>query len=271
MPFAPVPAPFRSGALLVGHGTRDAEGQREFLRTVAGVAASLPEVAVQPCYLELVEPSIEQGIERLLEQAVSRIVVAPLLLFAAGHAKRDVPRAIDAARRRFPHVEFVQASHLGCHERLLELSAERYRQAERVGGATRDAGRGGKGADPDATLLIMVGRGSLDAEALRETRRFVDLRRERTPVAMARTCFLALAQPSLAETLAEAGGLAYDAIVVQPHLLFSGELLTTVRRQVEEASDRFPWHEWRLCRHLGAEPEVVAAVVARLQLRQPPP
>lgn len=255
----------RTGVLLVGHGTRDERGQREFVATVEQIAAAAPEFLVRCCYLELVEPSVDVGIERLVAEGATTIVVAPLLLFAAGHAKRDVPRAIDAARARFPQVEFVQADHLGCHERLLELSAHRFEAAKRL----VDTNDGGDDAEPRRStggcLWIVVGRGSLDATALEEMERFARLRAARTDVTDWRVCYLAMAKPTLAEMLAEAAELPYDRVVVQPHLLFAGELLGAIRLQVAERSRQQSWRDWRLCDHLGPDRAVADAVLSRVR------
>src|SRR4051812_42479918 len=88
-----------------------------------------PRTPVAACYLELAEPSIAQGIEQLIARGVRQVVVLPLLLFAAGHAKEDVPTAVHACQGNYPGVEFTFASHLGCHERLLQLSAQRFGEA----------------------------------------------------------------------------------------------------------------------------------------------
>jgi len=256
------PASPRTGYLLVGHGTRDTHGQAEFHATVALVAAACPDAIVQPCFLELVEPSISDAIARLAKAGVERVVVAPLLLFAAGHAKRDVPEAIDAADRRFPQMRFVQAAHLGCHEDLLELSARRFRDAAAV---LEPSATAVVDAETLAakTLWIMVGRGSLDAEATTEFERFTELRRGRTPVAAAWNAYLAMAKPSLREVLARAEAAEYARIVVQPHLLFSGELLVAARDLVRGSARQTPDREWRFASHLGPDNLVAAALVGR--------
>ncbi|MFO0906120.1 MAG: sirohydrochlorin chelatase [Pirellulales bacterium] len=243
------------GVLVVGHGTRDPRGQAEFLAAVQQIAAQASDQMVRPCYLELVEPGIDEGIDRLAAEGATTIVVAPLLLFAAGHAKRDVPRAVDAARLRHPQIHFVQAAHLGCHPRILELSDRRYRAASQVGSA-----RGGR-----STLWIVVGRGSLDREALAEMEHFAQLRMATTGADDYVVCYLAMAQPSLAETLAKNAEWRYDRVILQPHLLFHGELLETIRMQVDACSRQHDSIEWLLCGHLGPDVAVAEALAGRVR------
>lgn len=91
------PSP-RQPVLLVGHGTRDPEGVAGFLELAALVAERRPEWQVEPAFLEFAAPSIADGVAKLLAEGTPELlVVAPLLLFAAGHAKEDIPREVAAA------------------------------------------------------------------------------------------------------------------------------------------------------------------------------
>ena len=261
------PAPPRLGYLIVGHGTRDAAGQAEFHAAVAQIAAACPGILVQPCFLELVEPSIPDAIERMVAAGVERVIAAPLLLFAAGHAKRDVPDAIEAARQRFPTVHFAQAAHLGCHQALLEISARRFLDAQPVLETTMETGLAKSGDD---TLWILVGRGSLDADATAECERFARLRRALTPVAAVWNGYLAMAKPTLREVLARAEATEYARVVVQPHLLFSGELLVTARELVRASAERVPSRQWYWAEHLGPAEQVAAAVIDRCRQAEGP-
>jgi sirohydrochlorin cobaltochelatase len=232
----------KQGLLLVGHGTRDRAGRAEFLRLV-GLTDRREGWTVEGAFLELAEPDIGQAVARLVERGVERLTVSPLLLFAAGHVKRDLPRAVRAALREHPGGQWRQAGHMGCHAALLELSARRFRAAlvEREPRAA------------DETLLLMVGRGSFDAGASAETRRFAALRAERTPAGRVETCFYAMAEPSLDAMLAEITNWPHRRVVVQPHLLFHGELLATIRERVRKAAQAAPRQEWIVTEHLGSD------------------
>src|SRR5438876_10639298 len=85
------------GLLLIGHGTRSESGVRQFLEVADRVAEQAPDQIVEPAFLELAEPSIETAISRLGDRGARSFVTVPLLLFAAGHVKRDIPEAIRQA------------------------------------------------------------------------------------------------------------------------------------------------------------------------------
>jgi sirohydrochlorin cobaltochelatase len=255
------------GLLVVGHGTADAVGAAETRATAGLAAALLPGVPVGIGFLEIASPSIGTAVTRLAGRGCRTIVAAPLLLFAAGHARRDVPEALVAAAAQ-AGVGVLQSAPFGCHERIVELSARRRREAvERL--APVDA------AD---TVLVMIGRGSSAPDAVPQLREFAQLSVAAggTPPAGVELAFVAAARPTLDEALAAAADRAAVSrrVVVQPHLLFHGH----VQEQVTAAVDRWraarPEIEWVQVERLGADGAVAAALVdrageaARLETRQ---
>src|SRR5687768_1551001 len=102
----------QSGILLIGHGTRDEGAQAELLATASLLQQRLPAVPVQPAYLELAEPTIADGWSKLVERGVRRIAAVPVLLFAAGHAKKDIPKLLAECSRRSGGLPWTQSGPL---------------------------------------------------------------------------------------------------------------------------------------------------------------
>jgi len=245
--------PTDAGLLLVGHGSREQSGVCEFLATSRLVAAMDERLTVEPCFLEFAEPAIADGFRALVRRGTRRIVVVPVLLFAAGHAKRDIPAAVAAAAAAETGVVVVQSDHLGCHEAILELSRLRYDEAIAEH----------SGADDGDTMLVMVGRGSHDPQATAEMRRLVELRAPAARMRRARACFVAMAEPRLTDVLDQAVTCGAKHIVVQPHLLFGGVLVDRIRQTVEEFAARYPRLRWVTARHLGPSELVARAILCR--------
>ena len=88
--------------------------------------------------------------------------------------------------------------------------------------------------DPGETLLILVARGSSHSDAIADMHRFTDLRAGRSGVT-AKCCFAAVAQPTLDEMFDSAARSSYRRVVVQPHLLFVGQVLDQIYAAVEQA------------------------------------
>ena len=243
----------RLGLLLVGHGTRDAGGVSEFLALADQVAGRLPNVLVRPGFLELAEPSIRDAVEAITSRNVDAIVVVPALLFAAGHAKRDIPCAIDEALAGGREVPYVQAQHLGTHEQLIALSHRRFQKATSHLAPIPD----------DETMLLLIGRGSRDKDANAEMLEFSKLRQRRCGSRHVTTTFFAMAAPSFEVTIQDLQQRPFRRIVVQPHLLFSGQIMAQIVAMVGQANRRTSDQVWIICEHLGPSSWLAGVVVDR--------
>jgi sirohydrochlorin cobaltochelatase len=238
--------------LLVGHGTRDSHGADEFQQVASCVQQLLPKIDVQPAFIETLEPNIVDGVQQLVARGVDTVTVTPLLLFAAGHAKRDIPDAVSTAKRKFVQTTIKQAQHLGCHPKLLQLSAERCREAEKV-----------RRPPNGETIVVLVGRGSSDPHTVTEMKAFAAQRQLLTPSTPITTAFVALATPSLDEVVADVRRRRIPFVVVQPHLLFSGAMVDKLRYRVATSNERETNQYWQLAQPLGPNRQVAEAVVDR--------
>ena len=83
------------GVMVCGHGSRDADAVREFEAVAEGIAARLPQYTVASGFLEFARPIIRDGLDRLRAQGVREVLAVPGMLFAAGHAKNDIPSVLN--------------------------------------------------------------------------------------------------------------------------------------------------------------------------------
>jgi len=245
--------PRRRGVVVVGHGTADETGARETAEVAALVAALMPGVPVELGFLEVIEPSIAVAVGRLAAQGCRELVAAPLLLFSAGHAQRDVPEALAAAVAS-AGVTAWQAEPLGLHGALVELSARRRHEAlrDRVPVPASD------------TVLAVLGRGASDPGALGRLQAFAAATLSADDgwrPGRIEYGFAAAARPTLDEALANAAAGGPRRVVVQPHLLFRGHVEDQVSTAVARAREAWPLVDWVQVGRLGADP-LVARVVA---------
>ena len=118
----------KTALLLIAHGSRQEEANADLLHVAAQLRARGWAV-VEASFLELAEPSIEEGGVRCVEQGAERVVLVPYFLSAGVHVRRDLAEARTKLTERFPAVEFRLAEPLGRHPLLLEVVAERAREA----------------------------------------------------------------------------------------------------------------------------------------------
>ena len=260
------PMPAGLGILVVGHGTADPVGAAETRLLAEQVAGVLPGRPVELGFLEVIGPTVAEGLGRLRDRGCREVIAAPLLLFTAGHARRDLPGALvtAAAHLRLP---VRQADALGAHREMILLACRRRREAL----ADRAP------VPPDAEVLVFVGRGASDPDTPAQLRAFLAATladgdgsfgsaggpKRRTEVG-----FVSAARPTVSEALRaavepSADGVRPTRVVVQPYLLFSGHVEGEVRAAVEQARLLHPDVDWVLTPRLGPEAEVARALVTR--------
>ena len=108
---------FSHGSLLCGAG--------ETLKTVAHFMRERGDAAiVEPGYLNYTEPRFAEAVESCVAQGAKRIIVAPYFLVAGKFVQVDLKPQIEAAREKFPDVEFHLANAMTCHPQLADAIVE---------------------------------------------------------------------------------------------------------------------------------------------------
>ncbi len=208
--------------LLVAHGSRSDAGQHEMAALARAVADEEPERAVRFGYLELSDPPASRAMEELLDSGARDIVVVPLMLHAAGHAKSDVPAVVLDARTRRPDVRITYGRPLGVDHALLELGRQRLDAVGALGLPLAVLSRGT--SDPDA-----------NAEAYRVSRLLAEMSGARSAVAG----FAGVTWPDVYDALDQLRRLGAERIGVLAWFLATGVLLERMRedyRRFEEAT-----------------------------------
>jgi sirohydrochlorin ferrochelatase len=113
--------------LLIAHGSRSAEANAD-LHQIAAALRARGEVVV-PSFLELAAPNIDEGGRMCVQAGADRVVLVPYFLSAGVHVRRDLVEARKRLQEEFPQVAFVLAEPLGPHPLLVELVAQRAREA----------------------------------------------------------------------------------------------------------------------------------------------
>ena len=242
------------GLLLVGHGTRDPDGTREFFELASVLARRLAPTPVQGCLLEFQHPTIPEAWQTLVQGGARHIRVAPLLLFAAGHARTDIPDAVAACASTTPGVRYSQSGPLSRAPSIIDLLAKRLTQATQNADLALD----------DSVALVTVGRGSYDPCAKADMRVLGEIAAHRCGFSAHAVGFYAMAEPRLPEVLDDvATSPAVRSVIVQPHLLFQGRLYDAIVKQVAEAGRRHPGTRFVVGDYLGPTDEVADALARR--------
>ena len=245
----------RPALLIVGHGSRSAEGVAEYWRLAAVVRAQAPELAVGCGFIELARPDLDTAIDALVSDGATSVVAGPLILLGAGHLKNDGPAALHRGRHRHPGVSFSYARDLGIHPLLLAVAEDRIRAA--VGAD-----------DPARTAVVLVGRGSSDPDANADLYKVARLLWDSRGLGIVEPAFVSLARPDVGGALDRCRLLGATRIAVVPYFLFTGVLVDRIRAQTTAWADAHPALDVRHGPHLGVDARVAALVLERYREAQ---
>jgi sirohydrochlorin ferrochelatase len=233
------------GLLLVAHGSECARSAAEMHSLASLVAAALPGVAVEVGYLEMSDPPAGDRVADLVARGCRRVVVLPLVLLDAGHAKSDVPAVVVEARERYPHVAFPFGRPIGVSRAPIELLG-------RAVGAV-----GGSGLP-----LLVVARGTSDPDANAEAYKAARLLAEWTAAPFVHVGFSGVTGPSVAEAADVFERLGFPRMTVAWWYLCHGKLIERGRQEVAAFAAR-SGTEVVDAGHLGPHPALVPVVTER--------
>lgn len=241
--------------LLIGHGSRDAEGNEEFLEMVRQLREKNPQQRIDAAFVELAEPGIQAALDRYADPAPKTIWIMPVLFFAAGHSKVEIPEIVNEARRRLPHVAFHYGAPLGIHPILLDIVHERVVAAEKTASLL----------PKEETAILLIGRGSSDPDANGDLHKIARLYWERYSYGWVESCFIGVTHPDLPTGLKRCIRLGARRIIAIPYFIFTGVLIKRIHRIVSEEQASHPGVEMVSGDYLGRHPALLTLIEERFE------
>jgi sirohydrochlorin cobaltochelatase len=223
----------QQGILLCGHGSRDPRGTAAFRGLVTAMQSRHPDKVVDYGFLEFAHPVYAAAVERMYRQGVRRIIALPVILFAGGHAKNDIPYEMNTLQQQYPDLRITMGRHLGITPQLLQLSRQLIEEAER----TQTAGllpAAAPSPDRSDTCLLVVGRGTADPDANSDVAKLTRMLWEGLGFGFATTAFIGVTTPLLKDAMPLLENLPFRRVVVLPVFLFTGVLLQRIEQQIDE-------------------------------------
>ncbi|MEM0979177.1 MAG: sirohydrochlorin chelatase [Cyanobacteria bacterium P01_H01_bin.58] len=251
-----LPLPNKRPLLLVGHGSRDAQGRQSVLDLAAAYQALDTSRPVIPCFLELTEPSIQDGVDRCVAKGYTDISVLPVLLFAARHNKFDVTNELDRARQRHPQIQFHYGRHFGITPEILTLWRDRL-------AALDEPDHNPHGIQRQDTALLFVGRGASDPDANGDVYKLARMIWEGSGYHTVETCFIGITHPRLEEGFRRARLYQPQRIIVLPYFLFTGVLVKKIQDIAVQQQALFPETEVVCLPEIGLHPQLLTVMRRR--------
>jgi sirohydrochlorin cobaltochelatase len=103
------------GLVFLAHGSRREKSNREVFELVDAIRPSLAcsFELVEAAFLELVPPSPQQIINKMLDRGAGSITLYPFFLNSGKHVDKDIPDIVEEFSATHPDREFVIVDHFG--------------------------------------------------------------------------------------------------------------------------------------------------------------
>ncbi len=250
----------KTGIMICGHGSRAKSAEEEFALLAKGLRKRYPDTPVEYGFLEYSAPNIHMGLDALRTAGVTNIVAVPGMLFAATHAKNDIPSVLTTYQEKHPGLTVSYGRELGLHPKMIAAFEARILQALGM-----DHVHDGDLYD---TMLVVVGRGTSDTMANAEAARLTRIVTENLGFGWSETVYSGVTFPSVGRGLELAVKLGFRKIVVAPYFLFSGRLIDRIYGYVDRVAAGAPDIEFLKAHYLSDQDHVIDTFVARIEEAQ---
>ncbi|WP_276718277.1 sirohydrochlorin chelatase [Pseudooceanicola nitratireducens] len=245
----------KTGVMICGHGSRSQAAVDEFAVLAEKLPALLPDWPVEYGYLEFANPVIRDGLDKLREAGCERILAVPGMLFAAMHAKNDIPTVLNTYAEKHG-IEISYGRELGVDPKMIAAAAARIREA--LASADSDV-------PLEETCLVVIGRGASDPDANGNVAKVARLLHEGLGFGWCEVGFSGVTFPLVEPCLNHVVKLGYKRVVVFPYFLFTGILIDRIYGFTDRVADRHPEIEFLKAGYLNDHPKVLETFAERVR------
>lgn len=237
------------GVLVCGHGSRNRLAVAEFADLARQLRGHLGSVPLEYGYLEFARPILRDGLDLLRQRGVRHVLAIPAMLFAAGHAKNDIPSVLNAyAAETGLRIDYGRE--LGVDRSMILAAGARIRAClEQANADDRAAGR--TPIPLHDTVLVVVGRGSSDPDANSNVAKVTRMLVEGFGFGWGETCYSGVTFPLVEPGLRQIVRLGYRRVVVFPYFLFSGVLVSRIVDHTQRVAADHAGIDFRSASYLG--------------------
>ena len=241
--------------MVCGHGSRDEGAVAEFEKLAVAIRDRADGIPVEYGFLEFATPVIKEGLAALVDQGVTDVLAVPGMLFAAGHAKNDIPSVLNTWAAGADGIDIRYGRELAIDLKMLRAAADRIQEA-------LDAA--GDDVPIEETMLVVVGRGASDPDANSNVAKVMRMLWEGFGFGWGETAYSGVTFPLVEPGLEHAAKLGYRRIVVFPYFLFTGVLVRRIYDYTDAVAARHPDIEFIKAPYLNDHPMVIETFMERI-------
>jgi len=244
--------------MVCGHGSRSKAAVDEFAQLAERLRPHFPDWPVEYGYLEFANPVIRDGLDALRGKGCDHILAVPGMLFAAMHAKNDIPTVLNTYAAQHG-IKVSYGRELAVDPKMVAAAADRVRRA--IARADEKSG-----AVPlHETCLVVIGRGASDPDANSNVSKITRLLWEGMGFGWAETGYSGVTFPLVEPCLEHVARLGYRRVVVFPYFLFTGILIDRIYGFTDQVAAAHPDIEFVKAEYLNDHPKVIETFSERVR------
>lgn len=112
-----------SGIILFAHGSRDPNWRQPF-ESILEALRNNTHHASALAFLEMMEPSLPDAIETMINAGIDQIQVVPVFLAVGSHVRKDLPLLLEEARNKHPQLTISATAAIGEQPQIQTAIAE---------------------------------------------------------------------------------------------------------------------------------------------------
>ena len=257
----------KTGVMICGHGSRSKSAVDQFSVLAERLPAYFPDDwMVEYGYLEFANPVIRDGLDKLREAGCERILAVPGMLFAAMHAKNDIPTVLNTYAAKHG-IDVRYGRELGVDPKMIAAAGGRIQEAV-------DAANTEHGELPlEETCLVVIGRGASDPDANGNVAKIARMLQEGMGFGWCEVGYSGVTFPLVEPCLQHVSKLDYKRVIVFPYFLFSGILIDRIYGFTDQVAAEHTDITFVKAGYLNDHEQVLATFAERVteQLSATPP
>jgi sirohydrochlorin ferrochelatase len=105
----------KTAVMIIGHGSRDTGGDSAVKRIVEAIKTSSSSEIVEYAFLQYVQPTPDEALDRCIRQGATKIVIVPFFMQPGVHVTRDIPAFLEKAKKQHPAMDIRVTDYVGAH------------------------------------------------------------------------------------------------------------------------------------------------------------
>jgi sirohydrochlorin cobaltochelatase len=247
------------GVMVCGHGSRSEGAVTEFKAIAASLQARWQHLPVDYGFLEFATPIIGTGLDNLRAQGATRILAVPGMLFAAGHAKNDIPSVLNTYAAKHEGLTIKYGRELAVDLKMLKAASARVQEALEAANSAH-----GEMGNQDVCLVV-IGRGASDPDANSNVAKMARMLWEGMGFGWCEVGYSGVTFPLVEPALEHAVRLGYKRLIVFPYFLFTGILIKRIYDYVDKVQAAHPTLQIVKAGYLNDHPMVMETFAERVR------